>query len=88
MKSKPREALDAIMSIVQKFPQGDIVRECMDKTKAVVAIKQKAFEAVALDDQARFVEVIEVELMSLHKGNIARFRLRPSEYDEWLKTWR
>ena len=59
----------------------------MDKQAAVAAIKQKASEAVAVDDQARFIEVIEIELMSLHKGNIARFRLKPSEYDEWLKTW-
>lgn len=67
---------------------GDIIRRCIDKQTAVTTIKQKASEAVALDDQARFIEVIEIELMSLHKGNIARFRLKPSEYDEWLKTWR
>lgn len=59
----------------------------MDKQTAVATIKQKASEAVELNDQARFIEVIETELMSLHKGNIARFRLKPSEYDEWLKTW-
>lgn len=66
---------------------GDIVRKCMDKQTAVATIKQRAFETAALNDQARFIEVIEIELMSLHKGNIARFRLKPSEYDEWLKTW-
>lgn len=66
---------------------GDIVRGCIDKPRAVATIKQKASEAVAFDDRARFVEVIETELMSLHKGNIARFRLKPTEYDEWLKTW-
>jgi hypothetical protein len=66
---------------------GEIVRGCMSKQTAVAAIKQKASEAVALEDQTRFIEVIETELMSLHKGNIARFRLRPSEYDVWLKTW-
>jgi hypothetical protein len=66
---------------------GDIIRGCIDKQTAVATIKQKASEAVALYDQARFIEVIETELMSLHKGNIARFRLKPSEYDEWLKTW-
>ena len=65
----------------------DIVRQCLDKQTAVAAIKQKASEAVGLEDQARFIEVIEIELMNLHKGNIARFRLKPSEYDEWLKTW-
>lgn len=66
---------------------GDIIRGCIDKQSAVAAIKQMASEAVALNDQARFIEVIEIELMSLHKGNIARFRIKPFEYDEWLKTW-
>jgi hypothetical protein len=66
---------------------GEIIRRCMDKQAAVATIKQKASASVTADDQKRFIEVIETELMSLHKGNIARFRLRPSEYDEWLKTW-
>jgi len=36
----------------------------------------------------RFVEVVETELMSLHEGNIARYRLRPSEYHAWEKNWK
>jgi hypothetical protein len=28
-------------------------------------------------------KTIETEILSLHDGNIARFRLRPSEYQEW-----
>lgn len=66
---------------------GEIIRGCMDKQAAVVAIKKKASENVTEGDQSKFLEVIETELMSLHKGNIARFRLKPSEYDAWLKTW-
>lgn len=67
---------------------GEIIRGCMDKQAAVAAIKQKACDAISVENQARFIEIVETELMSLHKGNIARFRLRPSEYDTWLKTWR
>ena len=66
---------------------GEIVRRCMNKEAAVAAIRQRACETVAMPDQKKFIEVIEVELMSLHIGNIARFRLRPSEYEAWLKTW-
>ena len=66
---------------------GDIVRGCLDKQTAVAAIKQRAFETIPLDDRAKFIEAIEIELMSLHIGNITRFRLKPLEYDEWLKTW-
>ncbi len=67
---------------------GEIIRGCMDKQSAVSAIRKKGSETIMAGDRQRFEEVIETELMSLHKGNIARFRLRPSEYDEWRKTWR
>lgn len=30
--------------------------------------------------RARFVELVETEIMSLHEGNIARYKLRPTEY--------
>lgn len=66
---------------------GEIVRGCMNKQEAVMAIKKKASENIAQDEQAKFIEIIEIELMSLHKGNIARFRLKLSEYETWLKTW-
>lgn len=66
---------------------GEIVRGCMNKPTAVAAIKQKARETLEGNDQKRFIEVVETELMSLHIGNIARFRLRPSEYDAWMKSW-
>jgi len=44
-------------------------------------------EIVLENDQMRFIESIEIELMSLHKGNIARYRLCAEEYDAWQKTW-
>ncbi|MDR3624188.1 MAG: Fic family protein [Chlamydiales bacterium] len=66
----------------------EIICGCMDKLAAITFIRKKASECVVPNDQAKFIEIIEIELMSLHKGNIARFRLKPLEYDVWLKTWR
>jgi hypothetical protein len=66
---------------------GEIVRGCFDKQAAVAAMKKRASDNIVKNDQARFLEVVETELMSLHKGNIARFRLKLSEYDAWQKTW-
>jgi Fic family protein len=34
-------------------------------------------------DRATFIETTERELMGLHEGNIARYRLRPGEYADW-----
>ncbi len=65
-----------------------VVRSGMDKKAATALARQRAAEQVPPADQARFVEVAETELMSLHEGNIARYRLRPAEYQAWREGWR
>jgi Fic family protein len=65
-----------------------IITERMDKKAAVACIRSHAAQSVPSDDQSRFDELVETELMGLHEGNIARFRLRPSEYQAWKGTWR
>ncbi|WPL18368.1 hypothetical protein Thiowin_03439 [Thiorhodovibrio winogradskyi] len=64
-----------------------VVRDGLDKKAATALIRQHAAEQVPAEDQGRFVEVAETELMSLHEGNIARYRLRPSEYEAWRQGW-
>jgi len=64
-----------------------VVREGMHKKAATALARQRAAEQVPAADQARFVEVVETELMSLHEGNIARYRLRPAEYQAWRQGW-
>jgi Fic family protein len=66
----------------------EIVRGRVNKKAATAFIKHRAAEQVSQEDRPRFVEVVETELMSLHEGNIARYRLRPSEYQTWRQTWR
>jgi len=65
----------------------EIVRGGMDKRTAAAFIKQRAAENISREEQARFIEVVETEVMSLHEGNIARYRLRPSQYQIWRETW-
>ena len=65
-----------------------VVRTEMDKRAATALARQRAAEQVPPADRARFVEVVETELMSLHEGNIARYRLRPAEYQAWRPGWR
>ena len=65
-----------------------VVRTGVDKQAATALARQRAAEQVSPADQARFVEVVETELMSLHEGNIARYRLRPAEYEAWRQGWR
>ena len=39
-------------------------------------------------DTAAAIEDPFEQAMSLHDGNIARFRLSPPEYEAWTKIWR
>ena len=66
----------------------EIVCERMDKKAAVAIIRRQAAQSVPAEDQLRFDELVETELMSLHEGNIARYRVRPSQYQAWKQTWR
>ena len=65
-----------------------VVRTGMDKNAAIALARQRAAEQVSPADRARFIEVVETEIMSLHEGNIARYRLRPAEYQAWRQGWR
>ena len=65
----------------------EVVRAGLNKTQAVALLRQTAQSQVPPADQARFLEVTETQLMSLHEGSIARYRLRPSEYRAWKATW-
>ncbi len=64
----------------------EIVHQCMDKTSAIAFIRSYA-SSIASEDRARFIEIVEKDLMGLHEGNIARHRIRPSEYQAWIINW-
>jgi hypothetical protein len=65
----------------------DVVRQAMNKAKAVAFIRHCANAKLPAQDRERFVEVVETQLLSLHLGSIARYRLRPSEFDAWQALW-
>lgn len=71
---------------IKKFVAA-VVRNCLDKRKAVDWIIGRSEKMISADDRARFIEIIETELGSLHEGNFARFQLRFSEFRDWKKIW-
>jgi hypothetical protein len=60
-----------------------IVRERMDKKQAIAKIALFTESHIPKNDQTRFIEVIDKELMGLHAGNIARFKITPAELEQW-----
>lgn len=65
----------------------EIVKSLIDKKRASIHIVHRA-QSLPESDRLRFAEVVQIELISLHEGNIARYRLRPSEYKAWREVWR
>ncbi len=67
---------------------GDVVVGKMDQKTADAFIKRRVAAALPEEERARMVEIVELEIMGLHEGNIARYRLRPSQYQAWRERWR
>ena len=44
---------------------------------------QQSAKQLPKEDQLQFIESVEMELLSLHEGNFARYRIRPSEFKAW-----
>jgi len=66
---------------------GEVVRGCLNKEQAVSSIRQKADQFIPEQDRSRFIEAVERELLALHEGNVARYKLREGEYEKWQKNW-
>ena len=66
---------------------GEVMREGMDNRAANTHIGAWSAEHVEEADRERFRDVVERELLSLHEGNFARYRVRPSEFAAWQKIW-
>lgn len=66
----------------------EVVRSQMSKVQAIAFVRRCANDQVPNEDKERFIEVTETQLMSLHEGSIARYRLRPSEFQAWQEVWK
>jgi len=77
-RMKFREEIRAIVS--------HIVSNAMDKEAASQAIKSEV-KKLPEPVRSRFTEVVETELLGLHEGNFVRYRIKPSEFSVWKKTW-
>lgn len=64
----------------------EIVLGCMNTTQAVNVLRQKTLRSIPKQDQPFFLEAVEKEILSLHEGNIARYQLRPEEFENWKKS--
>lgn len=64
----------------------NIILAVMTKDQAIKRIKNEA-EHLPPDDQIKFIETVERELLSMHEGNYARYKIKLSEFKKWQDTW-
>ena len=79
-RMRHREALHEVV--------GAVVRECMDMKRATGYVSAWTREHIDEHAGERFREIAERELLGLHEGNFARYRIRPSEFAAWQKIWK
>lgn len=77
-KLKYREAIRHLVT--------EMVTDAMPKNMAIGLIKVRALK-LQKEDQDKFVEAVETELMNLHEGNFARYMIRPAEFKAWQAVW-
>ena len=65
----------------------DLVRSRLARKDAAARIAAWSAKEIDPGDRQRFAEVVEAELTSLHEGNFARYRIRPSEFAAWRQVW-
>ncbi|HEY7550535.1 MAG TPA: Fic family protein [Hyphomicrobiaceae bacterium] len=65
----------------------EVIRKPMDQKAAAAHIAAWAAGHLSGTERARFVEIAETELMSIHEGNFARYQVRPREFEAWQAVW-
>jgi len=67
---------------------GEVVRKKMQRLHAEEWTLAESERCLPRNDRQRFQDLIRVELEALHSGNIARHRLRLSEFEAWKSHWK
>ncbi|HWA21383.1 MAG TPA: Fic family protein [Caulobacterales bacterium] len=65
----------------------NVILSAMGKQQASKAIEEIATADLPPEDRERFKEVVSSELIGLHEGNIARYRVSPSQFYSWKIAW-
>lgn len=63
-----------------------IIKKVLDKPQAIKFIAVQSQQVIEAD-RNQFIEVVDTELLSLHEGNIARYKVRPMEYYQWKQVF-
>lgn len=65
----------------------ELVRARVARRDAAAKIAAWSEKEIAPGDREHFAAIVEAELIGLHEGNFARYRIRPSEFAAWRQVW-
>jgi hypothetical protein len=66
---------------------GFLVRKKCNKKQAAMELKKWSLQHIDKKDRREFETKIWEELNALHEGNFARFRIKVTEFELWMKFW-
>jgi len=66
---------------------GEVVRGRMGRKAAVAHVAAWIAEHIAPADREKLREMAESDLLGLHEGNFARYRISPAEFAAWREVW-
>ncbi len=66
----------------------EVIQYKMKRPAASKYIAQFAEDHIPCAEQNHFIEIVEFEIISLHEGNFARFKIRSSDFFLWQKEWK
>ena len=64
-----------------------IIRMRMDPASATAYIQRRTEASVPPEMRERFRQAVESDLIALNQDNVARFRVRLSEFEAWWQVW-
>ncbi len=69
--------------IIQEIVRHIVLNNITGKNMVPTIKNLVAEKNLSIADASHLFEVIETEIMSLHEGNIAIFKIKPDEYEKW-----
>ncbi|MBC9931652.1 hypothetical protein [Chitinophaga qingshengii] len=64
----------------------EIIKDAVDPENAKHIIAT-AVTNISPQDQERFLNYVENDLLSVHDGNFAKYQVTPSEFSKWKGVW-
>jgi hypothetical protein len=65
----------------------EIIRGKMSRKQAFFHLTAWTEKNIEITDREKFKEMTEEELLNLHEGNFARYKIRLSEFEAWQQIW-